>query len=55
MDAPEAACAEGALKEEVGESVGTLCSALVWEIRLAYETCLIYALATFAALAGALC
>lgn len=55
MDTPEAACAECALKEEVGESVGALCSALVWEIRLVYGTCFIYALATFTALAGALC
>ena len=55
MDSPEAAGAECALKEEVGESVGALWSTLAWEVGLVYGTCLIYALATFAALAGALC
>ena len=54
MDAPEAACAECALKEEVSESVGAFCSTLVWE-RVVYETRVIYTLATFAAFTGALC
>jgi hypothetical protein len=54
MDSPEAARAECPLKKKVSESVGTLCSTLAWEVRLVYGTCIIYALATFAALAGAL-
>jgi hypothetical protein len=55
MDTPETARAEGALEEKVGETVGALCSTLVWEVGFVYGTCLIHALATFAAFAGALC
>ena len=54
MDPPEAAGAECALEDKVGETVGALWSTLVGKEGLVYETGLIYALATFAALAGAL-
>lgn len=55
MDPPETAGAECALKEKVGESIGTLWSTLVGKEGVVYGMRLIYALTTFAAFTGALC
>jgi len=54
MDSPEAASPQSALKVEVGETIGALCSPLVWK-RVVYRMRVNYALASLAAFAGSLC
>jgi hypothetical protein len=55
MDPPKAACAEGTLKVKIGETIRALCSALVWKRGVGHGTGIVYALATLAAFACALC
>ena len=55
MDPSEAARAEGTLEVEVGETVCALLSTLVWKCGFVHGTRIIYALATLAAFACALC
>jgi hypothetical protein len=54
MNPSKTACAEGTLKEKVGETVGTLGTTLVRKRGLVWGTRIIYTLATFTTLASAL-
>ena len=55
MDPSEAARAEGTLEVEVGETISALLSTLIWKCGFVHGTRVIYAFATLAAFACALC